>query len=62
VSSGFSSAVRVLRQGGWEAGERWLVVRDGDRPRTRWAPLALSLLVLLVAAVNARALARSLLS
>jgi len=56
----YGEAVAALRARGWEAGDRWLVLRDGERPRARWTPLLLSLLLCLVAAVNARALVRAL--
>jgi len=56
----YGEAVAALRARGWEAGDRWLVLRDGERPRARWGPLLLSLLLALVAAVNARALLRAL--
>jgi hypothetical protein len=54
----YGEAVAALRARGWEAGDRWLVLRDGERPRSRWVPPILSLLLALVAAVNARALLR----
>lgn len=58
----YAPAVAALRDRGWEAGDRWMVLRDGERPRTRWAPLAWSAALLLLAAVNARALLKSLLA
>ena len=49
----------------WKAakpGERWMVLRDGERPRQRWGPPLLSLLLLAVGALNAKALIRGLAS
>ena len=40
----------------------FLVLRDGERPRTRWLPVAGSAILALLAAVNLRALARRLTS
>lgn len=56
----YGEAVAALRARGWAAGDRWLVLRDGERPRSRIGPVLLSLLLALVAAVNARALLRTL--
>jgi hypothetical protein len=52
----YGEAVAALRSRGWEVGERWLVVRDGERPRARYTAPALALLALAIAAINARAL------
>jgi hypothetical protein len=60
-SADYAEAVGRLRERGWEAGERWQVLVDGERPRARWLQPLLALLVLAVAGVNGRALVRSLL-
>ncbi len=36
----------------------FVVLRDGERPRTRWLPVAGSAILALLAAVNLRALAK----
>ncbi len=59
-SADYAAAVAALRSRGWEAGERVLVLRDGERPGGRWAPLAWSAVLLVVALLNARALAHAL--
>lgn len=56
----YGEAIAALRARGWEAGGRVLVLRDGERPGTRWPPVAWSAVLLLLAAVNARALWKSL--
>jgi hypothetical protein len=53
--------VGVLRQRGAPLGESWLVLRDGDRPGDRWLSLAGAALLLLLLAVNLRALVKGLL-
>ncbi len=58
----YAPFVAELRRRGWTPGERWMVLRDGERPRQRWTPPLLSLLLLAVGALNARALVRSLAS
>lgn len=58
----YAPFVAELRRRGWAAGDRWMVLRDGERPRQRWAPPLLSLLLLAVGAVNLRALVRGLAS
>ncbi len=50
-----------LRRRGAALPEGFAVLRDGERPRGRVLPVALSALLLAVAAVNVRALARALL-
>lgn len=57
----YAPFVAELRRRGWAAGDRWMVLRDGERPRQRWAQPLLSLLLAAVGAVNLRALVRSLL-
>jgi hypothetical protein len=56
----YAPFVEELRRRGWSGGDRWMVLRDGERPRERWGRPALSVLLLAVAAVNLRALQRSL--
>jgi hypothetical protein len=51
-----------MRERGGTLGDRWLVLRDGDRPRTRWLPVAASALLALLALVNLRALVKHLAS
>ncbi|HYQ81980.1 MAG TPA: hypothetical protein VEP68_10780 [Anaeromyxobacteraceae bacterium] len=58
----YAPFVAELRRRGWTPGERWMVLRDGERPRQRWTAPLLSLLLLAVGALNARALVRSLAS
>jgi hypothetical protein len=56
----YGEAVEVLRRRGARLDERWLVLRDGDRPGGRWpAALGAALLALLVV-VNLRALVKNL--
>jgi hypothetical protein len=56
----YGEAVEAMRQRGAELGDAWLVLRDGDRPRARWLPVAGSAILLLLAAVNLRALLKRL--
>ncbi len=58
----YAPFVAELRRRGWDPGDRWMVLRDGERPRRRWGPPLLSLLLLVVGAVNLKALVRSLVS
>ncbi len=58
----YADVVAVMRARGVALGDRWLVLRDGERPRRRWLPVLGAALLLLLAAVNLRALARSALS
>jgi len=55
----YGEAVGQLRARGWEAGERWQVLRDGERPGARWLHPLLALVALAIAAVNAWALVRT---
>jgi hypothetical protein len=57
----YAPFVGALRERGFDPGERWAVLRDGERPGDRLGRPALALVVLAVAAVNARALLRRLL-
>jgi hypothetical protein len=56
----YAAAVGAMRERGAQLGERWLVLRDGDRPRRRWLPVAASALLALLALVNLRALVKHL--
>jgi hypothetical protein len=56
----YGEAVGVLRQRGAELDDRWMVLRDGERPRKRWLPVAGFAILALLAAVNLRALVRHL--
>lgn len=56
----YAAAVGAMRERGAELGERWLVLRDGDRPRRKWLPVAASAVLLLLALVNLRALVKHL--
>jgi hypothetical protein len=56
----YAAAVGAMRERGAELGDRWLVLRDGDRPRRKWLPVAASTLLALLALVNLRALVKHL--
>lgn len=56
----YAAAVGAMRERGAELGDRWLVLRDGDRPRRRWLPVAGSAVLVLLALVNLRALVKHL--
>lgn len=56
----YADAVAILRKRGAALGDAFPVLRDGERPRTRWAPVAGFALVAALAAVNLRALAKRL--
>jgi hypothetical protein len=58
----YAPFVGALRDRGFDAGDRYMVLRDGERPGDRWRGPLLLAVVLAVAAVNLRALARRLLS
>jgi hypothetical protein len=60
MSPDYAAAVGALRARGAQLGERWLVLRDGDRPRRTWLPVAASALLALLALVNLRALVKRL--
>ncbi len=59
-SQEYAPFVAELRRRGWAAGERWMVLRDGERPRSRWGRPLLSLLLAALGAINLRALIRNL--
>jgi hypothetical protein len=56
----YAPFVAELKRRGWAAGDRWMVLRDGERPRSRWGRPLLSLLLLALGALNLRALSRNL--
>lgn len=56
----YAEAVAAMRQRGAQLDERWAVLRDGERPRTKWLPVAGWAILALLAAVNLRALVKSL--
>lgn len=56
----YAEAVAAMRAHGAPALESYLVLRDGDRPRTRWLPVAGSAILLLLVLVNLRALVKHL--
>jgi len=60
ANADYAEAVALMRQKGAQLGDRWLVLRDGDRPRKRWLPVAASAILLALAVVNLRALLRAL--
>lgn len=57
----YAPVVAALRARGSPLGDAWLVLRDGDRPGDRWLAVAGSALLLLLLAVNLRALLKNLL-
>ena len=56
----YAPVVAEMRARGTQLGDAWLVLRDGERPRSRWLPLGGSAVLLVVLAINLRALLRSL--
>jgi hypothetical protein len=58
----YAEAARVIAAGGTPLGERWQVLKVGERPRQAWLPVLGAALLLLVLAVNVRALVRPLLA
>ncbi len=57
-SADYAPFVAELRRQGWRAAGGWLVLRDGERPRARWGPPLLSLLLVALGILNLRALVR----
>ena len=55
----YAEVAALIRSRGAPLGERWLVLRDGERPGQRWGPALGAALLALVIAVNLRALVRS---
>jgi hypothetical protein len=58
----YAEAVVALKARGAPLGDSWLVLRDGERPRQRWLPVLGAALLLLLVAINLRALVKSLFS
>lgn len=58
----YAAAAAAMRERGALLGDRFPVLRDGERPRTRWLPVAASAILVLLAAVNLRAVVRRLLT
>jgi hypothetical protein len=56
----YAPVVAELRSRGTQLGDAWLVLKDGERPRTRWLPLGASAVLLLLLAINLRALLKRL--
>jgi hypothetical protein len=56
----YAEAVAAMRERGAALDDRWVVLRDGDRPRKKWLPVAGSAILALLAAVNLRALVKHL--
>jgi len=61
-SADYGEAVAAMRERGAQLGDRWLVLRDGDRPRKKWLPVVASAILALLALVNLRALLKHLTS
>jgi hypothetical protein len=57
----YGPVLSALRQRGAPLGDAWLVLRDGERPADRWPSLAGAAVLLLLLAVNLRALLLALL-
>ncbi len=55
----YAGVASALGSRGTSLGERWLVLRDGERPRRAWLPVAGAALLLAILAINVRALLRS---
>jgi hypothetical protein len=53
----YANVVAALRERGFAAPDDWVVLNEGERPRERWSRPLLSLVVLVLGAVNLRALA-----
>lgn len=58
----YAEVVAALKARGAPLGDAWLVVRDGERPREKWLPVLGSAILLLLLAVNLRALVKHLLA
>jgi hypothetical protein len=56
----YAEAVAAMRARGAPALDGFLVLRDGERPRTRWLPVAGSTILALLVLVNVRALVKHL--
>jgi len=58
----YAEVVAAMRSRGAPLSDAWLVLRDGERPRERWLPVLGSAMLLLLVAINLRALVKGLLS
>ena len=58
--SRYAPVVAEMRGRGTQLGDAWLVLRDGERPRTQFLPLGGSAVLLVLLVINLRALLRSL--
>ncbi len=56
----YGEAVGAMRARDAGLGDRFVVLRDGERPRTKWVPVAGSAILLLLVLVNLRALVKRL--
>jgi hypothetical protein len=56
----YAPVVAAIRARGSALGESWLVLRDGDRPGDRWLSVAGAALLLVLLAINLRALLKGL--
>jgi len=56
----YAPVVAEMRTGGTQLGDAWLVLRDGERPRKQWLPLFGTAVLLVLLAINLRALVRRL--
>lgn len=56
----YAAAVKVMREKGAMPGDRWLVLRDGERPRHRWLPVLGAALLVALVVLNLGALLRAL--
>ncbi|MBK9518876.1 MAG: hypothetical protein IPO09_16295 [Anaeromyxobacter sp.] len=56
----YAEVAAALKARGAPLEDRWLVLRDGERPRERWLPVLGAAVLLLVLAVNLRALVKAL--
>ena len=59
-SADYAAAVAAMRARGADLGDRWMVLRDGERPRRNWIAPAGSAILALLALVNLRALVKHL--
>jgi hypothetical protein len=50
--------VAELRRQGWTPGDRWRVLREGERPRQAWGKPILATFLVALAAFNVRSLVR----
>lgn len=57
----YGEVAQRIQARGTPLGDRWMVLRDGERPRRGWLPVLGAALLLFVLSVNVRALLRSLL-